>query len=561
MKLLRRAADYISLPVLADFPTFIFLVLLMATPASLAIEMPLTHFRPDWFAWAVPQSVVFAWILCWILVLRPTRFWRAIVLSLPIIFCFSEFFCFFFFGSRLGKGSLALMLQTNANETSGFFQTYLPTPKTLWISIGFIIALSLYCISVKRYRPNRDGKIWVGLATIPFLLMGLIMIIATLTGSRMFPLRYYTRSCTPIQIAGALLELREESPDLPMLREAHRDIASSASDPLPLIVFILGESHNRNHNIAYGYQLPTTPTEMDEIKAGNLCVFTDIVTPYKYTHEVMQAMFSTASSDSTFLTSPLFPALFKNAGYKVCYYDNQFTPAGITAGLDYLMDPELSKANFSSRNSEIFQYDGSLVDKYLPTALSSSAPTLVIFHFGGEHLPARTRYPREEGVFTAGNYSARKDLTDKQRRDIADYDNAIRYTDSQLRRIYDSVRNRDAIVIYTSDHGEEVYDFRLQYGRTFADVDSCQAHSIFEVPLEIWMSPEFRKKRPELTNKITEAAGRPGFNTHLAHTLLEIGNIKSPFFNPKLSIINSGYEVPKPRILWSGWNYDEDRKL
>lgn len=95
----------------------------------------------------------------------------------------------------------------------------------------------------------------------------------------------------------------------------------------PEIVLILGESYNKHHAALYGYPLPTTPRLSQEEAAGRLYPFTDVVSPANFTVKAMHLLFSFASQDrqTAWCDTPLFPALFRRAGYDTLMFDNQTT--------------------------------------------------------------------------------------------------------------------------------------------------------------------------------------------------------------------------------------------
>ena len=77
----------------------------------------------------------------------------------------------------------------------------------------------------------------------------------------------------------------------------------------------------------YGYPLPTTPRLSQEEAAGRLYPFTDVVSPANFTVKAMHLLFSFASQDrqTAWCDTPLFPALFRRAGYDTLMFDNQTT--------------------------------------------------------------------------------------------------------------------------------------------------------------------------------------------------------------------------------------------
>ena len=70
---------------------------------------------------------------------------------------------------------------------------------------------------------------------------------------------------------------------------------------------------------------------------------------------------------------------------------------------------------------------------------------------------------------------------------IATYDNATLYNDAVMGHIFDLYRNKNAVVVYFSDHGEEIYDYRDQRGRhvSYAPSADMLRHQN-EVPFVIW---------------------------------------------------------------------------
>ena len=63
--------------------------------------------------------------------------------------------------------------------------------------------------------------------------------------------------------------------------------------------------------------------------------------------------------------------------------------------------------------------------------------------------------------------------------------------------IFDLYRNKNAVVVYFSDHGEEIYDYRDQRGRhvSYAPSADMLRHQN-EVPFVIWCSDRYKQLHP-----------------------------------------------------------------
>lgn len=331
----------------------------------------------------------------------------------------------------------------------------------------------------------------------------------------------------------------------------------------PEIVLILGESYNKHHAALYGYPLPTTPRLSQEEAAGRLYPFTDVVSSANFTVKAMHLLFSFASQDrqTAWCDTPLFPALFRRAGYDTLMFDNQTT---FTLENDdvwdqeirhFLYHPRLSPQLFTHCNADKYPFDEGLLADFDRQDLRFRNPhRLTIFHLMGQHVAYRNRFPAEAGYFTADSipeYSTSGLRRSRdERRIVADYDNAVRYNDRVVGEILDRCRTRDAVVVYLSDHGEEVFDYAHRNGRIHDATLSpdCCRHQ-YEIPFMIWMSDRYRAARPELAAAIARAVDRPYMTDDLPHLLLDLAGLSCRWFDPTRSVINDRFDASRPRLL------------
>ena len=185
-----------------------------------------------------------------------------------------------------------------------------------------------------------------------------------------------------------------------------------------------------------------------------------------------------------------------------------------------------------------------------------------------QHVSYSDRYPKEEAYFTPGDIR-REDLTQQERQVVADYDNATRYNDQVVDAILARFTDRDAIAVYLSDHGEEVYDYRDFF---------CRSHDLpltpevckyqFEIPFMIWMSDTYRRNRPDVAAQVAGALDRPFSADDLSHLLLDLAGIRCRWYDPARSLIGERFDTTRPRPLLMGFepagNYEtiigRDRK-
>ena len=332
---------------------------------------------------------------------------------------------------------------------------------------------------------------------------------------------------------------------------------------VPDIVLVIGESYNKHHSQLYGYDKPTTPHQVAMAEEGSLVPFSDVVSSWNLTSFVFKHMLSLwAVGDSgVWCDKPLFPEVFRKAGYHVTFITNQFLPNAKEAVYDFsggffLNDSALNSRLFDERNTALYRYDGGVV-KELQQRRDSCKGRLTILHLMGSHVDYSARYPNTFRQFTPQEYN-RPELTAKQLQTLAHYDNSLLYNDSILKAVTNHFADRDAVVIYVPDHGEEIFDDEpYTSGRLHnADIDYRLARNEMEIPFWIWGSPLYRKNHPYGWLEIQAAKERPLMIDALPHLLLYLGGISTPLYRPELNVISPDYDTNRPRILKGTTDYN-----
>ena len=341
----------------------------------------------------------------------------------------------------------------------------------------------------------------------------------------------------------------------------------SCSYRSPNIVLIIGESYNRHHSSQYGYVMPTTPRQSKLERQGRLVKFTDVVSPWNLTSFVFKHLFSlyTVGDRGEWCDYPLFPELFRKAGYHVTFITNQFLPKAKEAVYDFsggffLNNPKLSAAQFDSRNTKLHEFDEDLLRDYENLQSHNSDNNLIIFHLLGQHVQYRQRSPKDRKHFVGDDYKELKPhLNARERQTLADYDNAILYNDSVVTEIVKKFENEDAIVIYVPDHGEECYEGDMHFFCRMhsAKVDARLAHAEFDIPMWIWCSRKYIRRRPEIFREVVNSRNRRYMTDALAHMLLYLAGIHCPYYRDSLNLLSPDYDESRPRILKNTADYDK----
>ncbi|MBO4720350.1 MAG: sulfatase-like hydrolase/transferase [Prevotella sp.] len=553
---------------------------------------------------SAPELFLDIYIVCVLLMLVPKKI-RIWVKALLYVFFYGvalvDMFCYERFESTLTPTMLMLAMETTGQEAKEFLSGYLNWDIVksgvgwiLLLIVGHILWTLLRTLSKKmRQRiilPKVNDVFVTGLqAVLGCVVAWLLYSSISQTWDNKVAIHRLFSYDTIGEVEHEMTKKDQAKLYIPVYRLAFGIYANSLADTqieqlkvasdkiqvdscsyrVPNIVLVIGESYNKHHSQLYGYQKPTTPRQVALEAEGSLVKFTDVVSTWNLTSFVFKHLFSLyAVGDSgEWCDQPLFPEVFRKAGYHVTFITNQFEPKAKEAVYDFsggffLNDPELSKRQFDSRNTKTHRFDDGVLKEYEKVRKSEGEKVrnnLVILHLMGSHVDYRARYPQKtQTVFTPQMYE-RPELNDKQKQILAHYDNSLLYNDSILAAVTQRFADQDALVIYVPDHGEEIFDGSpYMYGRMHgANIDYRLARNEMEIPFWIWGSPIYRENHPYGWLAIQNAKNRPLMIDALPHLLLYLGGISTPLYREELNIIAPNYDMKRPRILKGVTDYNQ----
>ena len=495
-----------------------------------------------------------------------------------------------FFNTRFSTLILQLILETNPDEASGFISSYLLTPKVIIYLLSIITFFGINIVAEKSKRIQSIINILLANISncIYYLIASCLLIFGTIYAYRdirfstcllfsdhtevldKFKNFTYGDNYTTLgKIIFSSYSYYSTLNETDILAETLSNISGvNPNFTSKNIVFILGESHNKYHSSLYGYNWETTSNLNKE--KDNLYVMTDVVSPHNATAKCLRKLFSFSSQDNNlyWAKTPLFPALYKAAGYNVTFFSNQECIEADSNPWNFinnsLISPETIPYLYDNLNATMHQFDEQLVEEYISIAhtIPAEQAKLTIFHLQGQHVGYEERYPESETVFTKEDYQHRTDLNEKQKEIVAQYDNATLYNDKVIASIIDIFRNEDAIIIYLSDHSDEVCDYRDHFGRSHEPIiTKGRAMHQYEVPFMIWVSDKYKEAHPDIIKLIETSVNRPFMTDDLPHLMLDLAGIECEWFEPSRSLINDQYNVNRKRLLEdSKQDYDEIMK-
>ena len=470
---------------------------------------------------------------------RNTLMW--ILVAFHVAFAIVDAFLAVNFRQIFTIDSVGIIAETTPEEINSFFSSYLSAWNVLLIIVGTVFIIW----SVIKLSRKLIGNKVIALTAMLLSLMGVFlygqMFYNHATkgegGASLSQLHSFTR------VGYSLMGFRSSIEYIKSMRAVNsRVTATLRQDSVPSVIVIIGESFTLYHSSLYGYSKQTNPLLSQRVNEGSMIVYDDVVSPSDRTGVVLTSVFTVSGSDEPMSNEVFFPTFFRKAGYKTVFVSNQYF-AG--QGVTWITDPKLSRIMYDYRNARNVGMDENLLNE-IP---DYSDPQLILIHLFGQHFTYSKRYPPGFKHFAESDYS--DNLSQDEREVAAHYDNATLYNDYVVDKVIRKYENKNCIVVYFSDHGEEIYEVDDFMGHGNANTRPTIKYQI-RVPLMIWTSNEFQKRYPDIVTKLKEAKHTPITTEYMSHFLLDLAGVETKYCCPDRSFINDQYQEPKSRYVLGG---------
>ena len=471
--------------------------------------------------------------------LRAIMLFRAIFALYAVLTAIECFLCLFV-GSGFTPSILTFLLQTDVGESHGFVHAYLINKRfVLYVGVLLLVCVLVWCLNVLLPRePVPETRLWT-----------VVMLSAIF--ALVFPSYPYTSVSRLVVSSYGYCQSRYLERDIC----ADTKVRSVQADK-QAIVLVIGEAFSKHHSSLYGYEKRTNPS-LEALKAtGNLYPFYDVMAPYNKTHMMLKELLSVHSVDSPMPWSsyPLWPQIFKEAGYHVSFVSNQVPFTNRRARQSFFFQNKaVEQRCFDYRNHDMYRYDEGILNELESiSSICDNSRELTILHLKGQHIYATYNFPHESfSVFQPSDYLPHKISMDvRQVQEVADYDNATLFNDYVVSSIMRWYQGRNALVVYLSDHGEEVHDYREFLGRSHEDDPTPEAIKYqFQVPFMIFMSDSYKQSNPQVVERIIAAQGRKFMSDDLPHMLLGLSGITTDWYDADRDILKADFDTTRVRIF------------
>lgn len=453
-----------------------------------------------------------AYLICLIYSLIPFRVGRVflgVVYFMVLLWFYIDLFCQMAYETRFNHDFAAIILQTNFSEMQEFIG-FNVSPHFVILGLSSLIAFIYLFIYIKK-RPLSLGLYFQYVALVGVIVAAFLFVRNPMVGNDV--------------LIGKVVSLFNV-PSVPDLKEYlhNPDINSQGNKPKNLVV-IIGESFSKSHSSLYGYEKETNP-KLNELSDKGLYVYNNIVSPSTNTIPCFQAMMSTYRheyEDSIQWYECLsLPEVVKVAGYNTCWVSNQskvgFFDSVAGAYADLCDESYFVGDKFAGLDRK--SYDGEIITLLKPLLKNNDQMYNCYFiHLMGSHSSFKSRYPQSFSKFTENDYMHYKE---HQRDNLAAYDNSILYNDSVVYEIMSLFKDKEAVVLYFSDHAIDVYESSDDY-ISHAKIDNpVSVEAGKRIPFMIYTSSLYRQNFDGMIERIERVVDKPYCTEDLIYTIMDI---------------------------------------
>lgn len=478
-------------------------------------------------------------------------------LVVVLFLCISSIFIYILVSYKviINEVLFVSLMQANDGETQEMI-TWVPV--AIFIFLGALPSLFIiFCVKIKsNINSIKDcfyGYFWESLLKkiVIFICIPIIvMLLLVLFGNRALFFNTYNVKTSlsgymPLNYIGGYYQyITKLSRDVKIaknikeLSSKYKFSFNSALKEEPLtVVLVIGESSRAKSQAYNGYYRDTNKYTKN---INGLVYLKDVKSCATYTIGSVPCMLShlTRKEFSLPTRETGLISVFKDLGFKTYWISTQ---TAYSSGLNAIFRSATEASEFYFINSvrPYVPSGGQVYDDITATTLVKEAidsphkQKLIVFQLFSSHIKYKERFPEEFMIYTPSCK-----LNSSNCGDIAlqnDYDNATVYNDYVLSLVINQLKDKNALLIYMSDHGESLPTDKsgfLFHNATYNIAPPEQTH----VAALMWLSDGMQKLLPGAIDNVRKYA-----NLHISHdyifsTLLGCIGVKSQVINNNLNL-------------------------
>ena len=390
----------------------------------------------------------------------------------------------------------------------------------VWIVLFVITSVIL---SRKRYAYKIQYK---HLASI--IIIGLSSVCLIIFTSNFSPLANSVRNHLPFNIYSVTQDYLSERQEIKTERPSVFSYATTSEDLI--VVAIIGEALRSDHLHCNGYKRQTTP----RLEQLGIVSFDNIYSEYIHTNRSVPHILTRADSlnpDRAF-SEPSFIDVFKAADYQTTFIANQNPEKPY---FYFFSEADTSIRINSGRSFVTFDkwLDGDMLPLYNNIIQRPYNKQLIILHCIGSHWWYNAHFvktPDMDSLFTPIVESRVISGADSMAI-VNSYDNTILYTDYFLSQVIASLKHKNAIVLFLSDHGEA-----LGEDGKWLHASDPSIKALHETASFVWFSDIYKKKYPTFVAAAHKNCCQRYRTDYFYHSIIDGAHIQTDILDTTFSI-------------------------
>ena len=504
--------EYIISPFTKLWPYLVSLTFLLAFPDIWFYCT--TYFTYSYAFYLLFQSLVIAYSVTLLVSIIPNRKIGRIVknslLIVALLVFLVDYICVFQHESRFNADFAEIVLGSNMSEASEFFMSF-ATPKNivLYVCAFMIIIGLLYFNSIKYQLPKILGFMGFGLVFISCLLC------------------YRNSSVWKEGLIGKIESVI--SYNVPDLHDylTHPELSYRGKRKPKNIVLIIGESLSKHHCSLYGYEKDTNPL-LKSLNDSSLTIFNNVTSAATATINSFKYMMSTYTVEDNggvWYQNTTIPEVMTLSGYTTHWISNQAQGGNsiINCYVDLFDDHKFNGDRFSGDERKFFDEDLITMAKPIIDNNKDSL-NFYVFHLMGSHFKFDLRYPSAYSIFSSKDYS---NHLPNQREVLASYDNSVLYNDYVVHEIMNLFKEKEAVVIYLSDHALDIFYTDDNYAAHAKVNNPLSLKYGTEIPFLIYTTSLFNESFPEVLKRIRSSMDNNFRTDNLIYAIMDLVGIET----------------------------------
>lgn len=456
-------------------------------------------------------------------------------------------YCYHYWNFGIGGRILILISDTNATEAKGFALTMLsilPHFLKSWHFISLITCIIVFVAIVWRI-PKRAYSI----AAITIFTIG-----TTLAAIHIITTETTMGKETGKKNVSILLRTGHDfyttQKQLNIYNKLKENISFSTIDSATItsehladnIILLIGESSNCTHWSLYGYPLPTTPRLYS--MRDSFITFTNVIPPYGSTAAALTNVLSVRNTSNNTADWSHYGSIIgiaKHAAYDTYWISNQWRNENIVNVIASEANHEQYVKQQYHTDYDRLYFDEEMFPIMNNALANSNTHKFIMMHCAGSHFQYKHHAPDRFKLFNANDIPNNKQLSNDKLQMIADYDNAILYTDYIISTTIETLQadtTHSNIMIYLSDHSEDLYDTDSDY---FGH--ATKPYQQIHIPMIAWANKKYKQQHSKKWSAMQQNSQKPFDSENLIYTLLGLTGTNYNWYVAEQDLSSDKYEI------------------